>query len=255
MIAAEGHGHALSNAQLSIPNHGAFAYGPYGQNAGIGGIDDGGKGFDPKHSQITDRESVTFPILGLEFLFFGLAGVFFGLGCDLNQVFLVGKTKNGNNQAFGQGHGNADVYMVILTDAIPQPRGVDRGMLAQGHGCGFNDQIVDRNFDRRVLVQSLPGFHRLVHVNFHGQVKMRGCVFGFGESARDGLAHLAEGLVGERLALTGRSVEPSAQIGGCHRFGGCGGLRRGLTLEVPTHNAAVVSAALNTAQVQALFGG
>ncbi len=84
---------------------------------------------------------------------------------------------------------------------------------------------------------------------------MRGCVFGFGEPARDGFAHLAKWLVGERLALSGRSVKPSAQIGGSYCFGSCRGRRSGLTLQVPTNNSTVVTATLNTAQVQALFCG
>ena len=67
--------------------------------------------------------------------------------------------------------------MLVVADFVLQPGRIDSGMLPDSHGCRFNNNVVERDVDGCILVNTGACSYDFVHGHGDSQVKVRSIQF------------------------------------------------------------------------------
>ena len=147
MVAGERERHALADDDFVVFNHRLFDGGADGEDGGVRRVDDRAEAIDAGHTEVGDAEGATGKFSRLEFLVFGATTEGFGFGADLEERLAVGVADDGGDEAVFNRDREGNVNRAVGLDAGAGPRRVDAGDGAQGGGGGFEDEIVDGEFD------------------------------------------------------------------------------------------------------------
>ena len=118
----------------------------YGEDGGVGRVDDGGEFFDAIGAKVGDGEGAVGVFLGGEGALLGLLDELFEFAVDLDDVLGVGVADDGGDEALILGDGQGDVDAGMLKDGLALPGGVEHGMVFEGVGGELDEVGVEGEF-------------------------------------------------------------------------------------------------------------
>ena len=116
MVGSEGDGHRRSRDDLTFADDGALLGGADGKDADFGGIHNRAEFADAKGAEVTDRERCAGHFILLELLSAGAIDQVGGFGADVFQAQIVDAAEDGDDEAFGDGDGDAEVDVAEAGD-------------------------------------------------------------------------------------------------------------------------------------------
>ncbi|MCY1381742.1 hypothetical protein D9M69_696910 [compost metagenome] len=80
--------------------------------------------------------------------------------------------------------------MMVDTDLIAQPATVYSRVLPEGNSTGFEHHVVEGDFYFAHFIETGTAGYSSIHIDAHGEVKMRGSEFAFSEAFGNHFTHL-----------------------------------------------------------------
>ena len=113
----------------------------------------------------------------------------------VNQFPLLAVGDDGDDEAFVEGDGDADVHVGAADEAVVLEVGVEGGVLLDGEGAGLDNQVVEADADAlgQLPVQLAAELGGAGHVYLGGDVEVGGLPHAARRAGRDEPPHGAEG--------------------------------------------------------------
>ena len=186
MVAGQGYPQDGPCNDLPADAHGLLVNTSHGEDGGLGGIDDGGEGFNPEHAEIGDREGALpgtcqFPCTGL---FNDLAG----LRGKPREIIPLGSQHDGHHQAFIITDRDSQVDVFRVLDVVISNPAVHPGFVHQGQGAGSQDEIID-GYPYAGFGQGALQRQRFPDINGNRRLEVGNGALGILQSLGDGSPH------------------------------------------------------------------
>lgn len=168
VVGGDGHAHGLADHDLAILHHGLFGHLGHRQDRALRRGNDGVEKVHIKDTQIADGKYAAGHLLhGIQAL--GGAGLdLLHAGVYLLQALFVHIADDGDQQAAGRIHRDADMDILVNDQMVLRPAGADHREVGQRirHGLGQNGGVGGLEAQRLAV-----GDHRLaVDLRLHGEL-------------------------------------------------------------------------------------
>ena len=113
---------------------------------------------------------------------------------------------NWSDQTTIGGNSEADVDVVVSTNAVAVPAAVHCGHFAKRKSASLHNEIVDADFGRVVGDLDLSGAqsNNCIHADVDGEVEVMNSLLGLHQTMGDDFAHAGVGNIGVRACGAGR---------------------------------------------------